>query len=165
MKKLHFVETKFRPSHIDPCEVQSNNARYIRTYLICIRLEKMARPLASDVSCWRAPKNLFYFSVVVPVRWIPSALGRRWSECVLRICQHPRYTLFRENCWQHSPPRARHDFHPPANKKSHVHVSPTRIRRQNRRCQIIAYENNMIVNLKYFLSSDAESSLCRKITQ
>ena len=37
---------------------------------------------------------------------------------------------------KHSPPRVRHDFHPPANKKSRVHASPIHIRRRNRRRRI-----------------------------
>lgn len=78
---------------------------------------------ASDVSCWHAPKNLFYFSVVVPVRWISPLfdLPGDWSECVLRICQHPRSTLFSEKNRRRA--LADTTFIPFANKKSHFRVN------------------------------------------
>lgn len=101
---------------------------------------------ASDVSCWHAPKNLFYFSVVVPVRWISPLfdLPGDWSECVLRICQHPRSTLFSEKTVdEHSP----HDttFIPFANKKSHFRVNSRRIRDEGIHCRQIV--TRVIVNL------------------
>lgn len=63
--------------------------RYIRTYFICIRPEEMARPLMSLAD---APRKTFS-TPPSSFRGVPSACGN-WSECVLRICQHPRATSF-----------------------------------------------------------------------
>lgn len=54
-----FVEMKFSLSRIDPCEVQSDNARYIRTYFICIRPKEMAGPLMSLADTLRKTFSTF----------------------------------------------------------------------------------------------------------
>lgn len=118
-RSLAFFGTKFPPSRIDSCEVQRSNTRYIRTYFICIRLEEMAWPLMSLADASR--KTFSTSPSSFPFGGSPSAC-EGWSECVLRICQHPRYTLFSEPAVDEhsSSPRARQDFHPSANKKSRV---------------------------------------------
>lgn len=86
---------------------------------------------ASDVSCWRAPKNLFYFSVVVPACGVfPRSIETDLNASY--VFANTPATLFSESVVdKHSSLRARHDFHPSANKKSRVSSTGNR-RRQIR---------------------------------
>lgn len=147
-----FVKTKFFLSRIDSCEVQSNNTRYIRTYFICIRPEKMARPLMSLAD---APRKTFSTS--------------RSSSPLVGFSLGPSRLIWMRRTYLPTPPLRSFQNRSSTSTRRSAHDTtfiPLRIKsrawvqRETGVAKSVTHESNMIVNLKLRFYSHILSGCC-----